>query len=92
MNCILIEAEIPALRILKDILYIESDRNYISFITKTKKLTIIDSLKNWKEILNPNQFIQIHKSYIVNSQKIDNFNSSYTFIQNEKLSIGRTYQ
>ncbi|CAM1362061.1 LytR/AlgR family response regulator transcription factor [Tenacibaculum xiamenense] len=78
--------------ILSDILYIESDRNYISFVTIDKKLTIIDSLKNWKEILNPNQFIQIHKSFIVNSQKIDKFNSSHVYIQNEKISIGRTYK
>ncbi|SEC38574.1 DNA-binding response regulator, LytR/AlgR family [Tenacibaculum sp. MAR_2009_124] len=78
--------------ILNDILYIESARNYISFVTAEKKLTIIDSLKNWKEILSPTQFIQIHKSFIVNSRKVDKFNSSYVYIQNEKISIGRTYK
>ncbi len=78
--------------ILNDILYIESDRNYITFVTTAKKLTIIDSLKSWKEILNPSQFIQIHKSFIVNSKKIDKFTSSYVYIQNEKISIGRTYK
>lgn len=77
---------------LADILYLESDRNYVHFITSSKKLTIIDSLKNWKETLNSNKFVQIHKSYIVNLEKIEKYTGTFLYIENIKIPIGRTYK
>ena len=77
---------------LEAVLYIESDRNYLNFITSTKKLTIIDSLKNWKETLNSNQFIQVHKSYIVNFTKIEKFTGTSLHFETRKVPIGRTYK
>lgn len=77
---------------LEDILYIESDRNYLTFFTENKKLTIIDSLKKWEESLSKKGFMQIHKSYIVNSKKVEKFTGSYVIIYNHKLPIGRTYK
>lgn len=77
---------------VSDILYLESDRNYITFYTSSKKLTIIDSLKNWKLSLDTNQFVQIHKSYIVNTKKIDKLTGTSLSINNVSLPIGRTYK
>ncbi|KAF9659197.1 MULTISPECIES: LytR/AlgR family response regulator transcription factor [Tenacibaculum] len=77
---------------LADILYLESDRNYVHFITSSKKLTIIDSLKNWNETLNSNKFVQIHKSYIVNLEKIEKYTGTFLYIENIKIPIGRTYK
>ena len=62
------------------ILYLESDRNYITFYTEDKNITIIDSLKNWKDRLSKNGCIQIHKSYIVNRKKIQKFTKTYVII------------
>ena len=76
----------------EDILYLESNRNYITFFSIDKKLTIIDSLKNWKDTLDERRFIQIHKSFIVNIKKITKFTGTNLFINNEKLPIGRTYK
>ncbi len=78
--------------ILNDILYVESDRNYISLITKTKTLSFIDTLKNWTEKLNNNQFIQVHKSFIVNVNKVDKISGNTLFIADKKIPIGRTYK
>jgi DNA-binding LytR/AlgR family response regulator len=77
---------------IQDILYIESDRNYVTFYTTDKKLTIIDSLKNWNETLDESQFVQIHKSYIVNLKKTEKFTGTNLFINNERLPIGRTFK
>ncbi len=77
---------------LEDILYIESDRNYLTFFTENKKLTIIDSLKKWEEPLSKKGFMQIHKSYIINSKKVEKFTGSYVIISNKKLPIGRTFK
>ncbi len=77
---------------IDDILYLESDRNYVTFFTKNKKFTIIDSLKKWEEYLNEKEFLQIHKSYIVNTEKVENFTGTYITISKIKLPIGRTYK
>ncbi|WP_214985400.1 LytR/AlgR family response regulator transcription factor [Tenacibaculum dicentrarchi] len=77
---------------IDDILYLESDRNYVTFFTTDKKLTIIDSLRNWKDTLNDTQFIQIHKSYIINIKKMVKLTGTNLFIDSKNLPIGRTYK
>lgn len=78
--------------ILNDILYVESDRNYISIITKYKTLSFIDTLKNWSDKLNNTQFIQVHKSFIVNVNKVDKISGNTLFVADKKIPIGRTYK
>ncbi len=77
---------------LNTILYIESDRNYITVVTETQKLSYIDSLKNWTTKLPENQFIQVHKSFIINRKFIDKISGNTLFIKENKIPIGRTYK
>lgn len=76
---------------LNDIFYIESDRNYLTFVTKDKKHVFIDSLKNWTTKL-PDSFIQVHKSYIINLSHIDKIAGNEINIGNHKIPIGRTFK
>jgi len=78
--------------ILKDILFLESDRNYITITTKTQKLSFIDSLKNWIEKLPSTQFVQIHKSFIINTKSVTKISGNEIFITTHRLPIGRTYK
>ena len=78
--------------IIEDIVYVESDRNYITVVTKTQKLSYIDSLKNWKDKLPNETFVQIHKSYIINSKLISKLSGNELYILDYKLPIGRTYK
>lgn len=77
---------------LNTILYIESDRNYIMVVTQTQKLAYIDSLKNWIEKLPENQFIQVHKSYIINSKFVNKISGNIIFVKDQKIPIGRTFK
>lgn len=78
--------------ILNDIIYVESDRNYISLITKNKSLSFIDTLKSWVDKLDNQQFIQVHKSFIVNVKRVDKISGNTLFIADKKIPIGRTYK
>jgi DNA-binding LytR/AlgR family response regulator len=78
--------------ILNSILYIESDRNYITVATEDQRLSYIDSLKNWTLKLPESQFIQVHKSFIVNSKFVDKISGNTLFIKTNKIPIGRTYK
>lgn len=78
--------------ILDDIKYVESDRNYITVVTKTQKLSYIDSLKNWVEKLPSDQFVQVHKSYIINSNLVDKVSGNEIYINSQRIPVGRTYK
>lgn len=77
---------------IKDILYIASDRNYITIATAQKKYTYIDSLKNWLEKLPNDTFIQVHKSFLVNFKYVDKLSGNNAFIANEKIPVGRLFK
>jgi len=78
--------------VLNTILFIESDRNYITVVAENQKLSYIDSLKNWTEKLPKNQFIQVHKSYIINTKFVDKISGNILFVKSNKIPIGRTYK
>ena len=78
--------------VLNHICYIESERNYVTIVTENKKLSFIDSLKNWAEKLPEYQFIQAHKSFIVNAKMVDKISGNTLFINSNKIPIGRTYK
>ncbi|TXG36829.1 LytR/AlgR family response regulator transcription factor [Seonamhaeicola maritimus] len=78
--------------VLNEIIFIESDRNYITLVTQTQKLSFIDSLKNWTEKLQGKQFVQVHKSFIINSQCVDKITGNTVFLNANKIPIGRTYK
>ena len=78
--------------VLNDILYIESDRNYITVVTTKQKLSYIESLKNWVEKLPENQFIQTHKSYIINRKFVDKIAGNEIYVNTNRLPIGRTFK
>lgn len=78
--------------VVDDIIYIESDRNYITVVTKNKKLSYIESLKNWKEKLIDAKFVQIHKSYIINTELVDKISGNEVYLSGNRLPIGRTYK
>ena len=78
--------------ILNDLLFLESDRNYITIVTQTQKLSFIDSLKNWNQKLPDLEFLQIHKSYIINAKYVTKISGNEVYINTHRLPIGRTYK
>ena len=78
--------------IIDDILYIESDRNYITIVTKQGKHSYIDSLKNWSDKLDASRFVQVHKSFIINAKHVAKISGNEVYIEENRIPIGRTYK
>lgn len=73
-----------------DILYIESNSNYINIHTRTQKILTRQSL-DWAELELPgNQFMRIHRSYIVNIRAVQRTNSKSVFIGETEIPVSRT--
>lgn len=77
---------------LTDIIYIESDKNYVTLVTKKNKLCYLDSLKSWMGKLPTADFVQVHKSYIVNYHQIEKISGNVLHINTQKIPIGRMYK
>ena len=75
-----------------EILYAESEDNYANIYIEGKKLVVSHTLKSVEEQLTPFGFIRIHKSYLVNFQKITSIHEGYVFIDELKIPIGRAYK
>lgn len=80
--------------ITADILYIKSDADYTElFLTDGKKHLSSEPLRYWSEHLDPQQFVRIHKSYIVNTAKMVKVASNHIYLPGEQaLPIGRAYK
>lgn len=74
-----------------DILYIESLDNYIKVHTNDFSIVCYQRLSAMENEL-PEQFLRIHRSYIVNINKIEVFSTSQIQIANKTFSIGRNYK
>lgn len=75
-----------------DILYIEGLGNYVKIFTPEQVITTYDQLTNITDKLPRNQFVRIHRSYIVALNKIRAYGSDYAEIGIHQLSIGNTYK
>ncbi len=76
----------------KDIIYIVSEKNYVTVVTTNSKLSYIESLKSWRVKLPTEQFIQVHKSFIINYNRIEKISGNQLVINEEKIPIGRTFK
>ncbi|MES2829915.1 MAG: LytTR family DNA-binding domain-containing protein [Bacteroidota bacterium] len=77
---------------LKDIHYIEGLKNYISVYTDSQRLITYQTLRDFEAQLPENQFIRIHKSYIVALNKITSIDGNTVFIKDQSIPIGETYR
>lgn len=78
--------------LLADILAIESLANYIIIHTREKKIVAYLTLKQIKEYLPETSFIQVHKSFIVASNKIDKIDRDEIILHHLKIPIGLSYK
>lgn len=78
----------------KDILYIASDGHYVDYFTNKKRLEVDrDTLKSVLSRLPTENFIQIHRKYIVNINAIKRISSQNVTLTNGiELNISRTYK
>lgn len=76
---------------LDSILFIESQKNYLLLISVQKEYRFRATITDFFPKL-PNNFIKTHKGFIVNSTKIESFNTSSICINHKKIPISKTYK
>lgn len=77
---------------IDDILYIKGLKEYVVWHTLQGQLVTLHSLTHLNEYLKSFNFIQTHKSYIVNMQKVSSLEYGYVQVNDERIPIGRKYK
>jgi two-component system LytT family response regulator len=78
--------------LLTDILYIEGLKDYVIFYTISGNHISLHSMKELVEKLPVNQFIRIHKSYIVEVNRVEEVGGNQVKISGKQLPIGRQFK
>jgi len=76
-----------------ELLYLESDANYVTLHLKSqKKVMVRSTLNDFITQLDPKTFIRIHRSYSVNVHLVDDIFPSELSISGIKIPIGKSYR
>lgn len=76
----------------EDILYLEGMKEYVAIHTQEKRFMKLGSMKSFESILPGNEFLRVHKSYIVNLDHVKSYYGNVLEIKDEKIPVGRAYK
>lgn len=65
-----------------DIFYLEASGDYLKLYRENDYLLLHDTLKNFHQQLPQEQFVRVHRSFVINISKID-------FIEGNRIAIGK---
>ena len=75
-----------------DIHYVESLSDYIKLHLSGKTVIVRETITNIEAKLPKQDFIRVHRSFIVSIAKIDLFTNEYLEINGKMVPISRTYK
>jgi DNA-binding LytR/AlgR family response regulator len=76
----------------EEILWIEAMADYVIINTLKDRITIYSSMKGIEAKLPANDFLRVHRSYIIRLDKIKTFDSEVIVIEQKIIPIGITYK
>ena len=72
-----------------DISHVEAMGDYVKIVTEKRKYVVLMSMKKIEELLPEDLFFRTHKSFIVNSKKIENFTAKEVVLKKIKVPLSR---
>ncbi|MDO5980253.1 LytR/AlgR family response regulator transcription factor [Flavivirga spongiicola] len=77
---------------LKDIIFIESLKNYVKVKTTHREIIAYKSISSIEDMLTNKKFLRVHRSFIVGLDFIDSFSPSKLILKGTPIPIGRKYK
>ena len=74
------------------ILYIEGLENYVRICCENKTVLALNTMKNMEAALAQYNFLRIHRSYLVNLDKVDSVLNYNFYVGDKVLPIGKSYR
>jgi DNA-binding LytR/AlgR family response regulator len=78
--------------LFSEILYIESQREYVKIVTVKKEYLPKISTHEIETLLPPNHFRRVHRSFIIAVNKIESYTAEEVEINGVSIPVGREYR
>lgn len=76
-----------------DIVYVEGAGNYITIHTITEKIVTYLTIRDFEELVPPEKFMRVQKSYVVAVEKIMGLEGNQIMLENNKsVLVGESYR
>lgn len=75
---------------IKDILYIEAERNYCRIYSNNREHLLVTTLKEMDEKLPNRHFLRVHRSFIVNISQIDELATNHIVIARKAIPVSKS--
>ncbi len=75
--------------VLNDIKWVEALGDYIKLVTTEGNVVILSTMKSFEKKLPQDKFLRVHKSYIVNLEKVQKFNSKSVELDGRQVPLSR---
>jgi len=76
---------------LNELLFVEGLKDYLYLYLRNEKLIVLDTLKEFENRL-PQEFMRVHKSYIIRLGAIETIERNRVFIGDKVIPVGDTYK
>ncbi len=87
---IFIKSNLKKLKIFTNkIKWIEAYGDYVKVVTEEDTHLVLSTMKSFEKDLPSERFIRVHKSYIINIEKVERFNSKFAEIGPTKIPLSR---
>lgn len=77
---------------LDQIKYAEAEGSYTKVLMEEASLTLAINLKTFEQHLSSPEFMRIHRSYVINLQKIEEYEGNRVFINRQAIPISSTFK
>ncbi len=77
---------------LTDVIYIESMGDYLKIHTNERTVTIRGTITTIEKVLPENEFLRIHRSFIIPLNRVSSFGPVTIFIGKKEFPIGPSYK
>jgi DNA-binding LytR/AlgR family response regulator len=90
---IIVTRKLEEIRIgFNDVLYLQSDGNYTHLYTERGKFTEYVTIKQiLSKLTDQHPFTRIHRSYVVNKNKVRDFTFKEVYIKSNTLPVGAKF-
>jgi two-component system, LytTR family, response regulator len=78
--------------LLDEIHYIEAEGNYMTYFLNNRKLLSRQSISDALGTLPADQFVRIHRSYLISLSKIEKISRNSVWILGKEIPVGSSYE
>jgi two-component system LytT family response regulator len=87
---IFVKSNLKKLKIFTSkIKWIEAFGDYVKVVTEEDNNLVLSTMKSFENNLCKNKFVRVHKSYIINIDKVERYNSKFAEIGLTKIPLSR---